>query len=277
MRTRRLAPPLTLGRPTTVIVVATDLSGTNRQHPPFRRLSRSACCSSTARRSGVPPVPRVQQRDSLLGEASVAVRRVRARPARLPHVSAAPWSHDGFPRDLESIPSSPMVRHVCFELARPSGRRRGPTRLSPELARTRHVHATAPRPRWLDLFWRRRGDPSRSSRLTGHCQAASSAVRDRASCMAFRIGHIPAPRSCTVTRGLLSGLTREARIMLKSSIGMGGQTRNRPHDMLTSAVRVKRPPPPFDVTATQKTGRDGDPGWASTPNAVAARVSVCES
>jgi 3-oxoacyl-[acyl-carrier-protein] synthase II len=60
--------------------------------------------------------------------------------------------------------------------------------------------------------------------LTGHCQAASSAVEIAAACMAFESGTIAAPRQ--VTSGhprLVSGPTpRKPGIMLKSSIGMGG-------------------------------------------------------
>ena len=60
--------------------------------------------------------------------------------------------------------------------------------------------------------------------LTGHCQAASSAVEIAAACMAFESGVIPAPRPVAPGHPrLLGGPTpRKPGIMLKSSIGMGG-------------------------------------------------------
>ena len=60
--------------------------------------------------------------------------------------------------------------------------------------------------------------------LTGHCQAAASAVEILATIYAFQTGFIPAPRQ--VAHGhprLLNGLTpRLPGPMVKSSIGMGG-------------------------------------------------------
>ena len=60
--------------------------------------------------------------------------------------------------------------------------------------------------------------------LTGHCQAASSAVEIAAACLAFESGTIPAPRPVAPGHPrLLAGPTpRKPGIMLKSSIGMGG-------------------------------------------------------
>lgn len=60
--------------------------------------------------------------------------------------------------------------------------------------------------------------------LTGHCQAAASAVEILATVYAYRTGYVPSPP--TVAPGhprLLDGLTpREPGPMIKSSIGMGG-------------------------------------------------------
>jgi len=60
--------------------------------------------------------------------------------------------------------------------------------------------------------------------LTGHCQAAASAVEILATIYAYQTGFVPAPR--TVAHGhprLLDGLTpRLPGPMVKSSIGMGG-------------------------------------------------------
>ncbi len=60
--------------------------------------------------------------------------------------------------------------------------------------------------------------------LTGHCQAAASAVEILATIYAYQTGFVPAPR--TVAHGhprLLDGLTpRMPGPMVKSSIGMGG-------------------------------------------------------
>jgi len=60
--------------------------------------------------------------------------------------------------------------------------------------------------------------------LTGHCQAAASAVEILATIYAFQTGFVPAPRQ--VSHGhprLLNGLTpRMPGPMIKSSIGMGG-------------------------------------------------------
>src|SRR5581483_4492650 len=60
--------------------------------------------------------------------------------------------------------------------------------------------------------------------LTGHCQAASSAIELAATCMAYETGIIPAsPRVAPGHPRLLDGPTlRQPGITVKSSIGMGG-------------------------------------------------------
>ena len=60
--------------------------------------------------------------------------------------------------------------------------------------------------------------------LTGHCQAASSAVEIAAACLAFETGTISAPRQVAPghPRLLHDQTPRKPGIMLKSSIGMGG-------------------------------------------------------
>ena len=71
--------------------------------------------------------------------------------------------------------------------------------------------------------------------LTGHCQAAASAVEILATVYAFQTGFVPAPRQVSAGHPrLLNGLT--ARLpgpMIKSSIGMGG---------FNSALVIGEPP-----------------------------------
>ena len=71
--------------------------------------------------------------------------------------------------------------------------------------------------------------------LTGHCQAAASAVEILATIYAFQTGFVPAPPQVSAGHPrLLNGLT--ARLpgpMIKSSIGMGG---------FNSALVIGEPP-----------------------------------
>ena len=210
---------LDAGVVTDVIVVATDISGTtdNIRHfvdlgvlyvdrPPFE-----AC--------------RPFQVDSLgflLGEASVAfVVSRQTEPAYLQVLGGA-MTHDGF--HVVSIdPEFKEIRR-CFELAL--------TDAGIDRADVKYLNAHGPGTAQCDaaesgmldsMFGEAEGIFSVKP-LTGHCQAASSAVEIAAACMAFESGVIPAPRPVAPGHPrLLGGPTpRKPGIMLKSSIGMGG-------------------------------------------------------
>jgi 3-oxoacyl-[acyl-carrier-protein] synthase II len=202
-----------------VVVVATDVSGTtdNIRHfvdlgvlfvdrPPFE-----AC--------------RPFQTDSkgfLLGEASVAfVVSRQAEPAYLKVLGGA-MTHDGY----HVVSIDPTYTHIqrCFELAlADSGTDPGAVKYlnahGPGTAQCDAAEAAM-----LDRLFQDAEGIFSVKPLTGHCQAASSAVEIAAACMAFESGSITAPRQMTPGHPrLLSGLTpRKPGIMLKSSIGMGG-------------------------------------------------------
>jgi 3-oxoacyl-[acyl-carrier-protein] synthase II len=202
-----------------VIVVATDISGTtdNIRHfvdlgvlfvdrPPFE-----ACRPFQEGSKGF-----------LLGEASVAfVVSRQSQPAYLQVLGGA-MTHDGF--HVTSInPEFPDVRR-CFELALEDA----------EVDRdaVKYLNAHGPgtvqcdtaEAAMLDLLFEEAEGIFSVKPLTGHCQAASSAVEIAASCFAFESGTITAPRSVSPGHPrLLSGPTpRKPGLMLKSSIGMGG-------------------------------------------------------
>jgi 3-oxoacyl-[acyl-carrier-protein] synthase II len=202
-----------------VIVVATDISGTtdNIRHfvdlgvlfvdrPPFE-----ACRPFQEGSKGF-----------LLGEASVAfVVSRQSEPAYLKMLGGA-MSHDGF--HVTSInPEFTDVRR-CFELALADAGVEGNDVKYLNAHGPGTMQCDAAEAAMLDLLLEEAEGIFSVKPLTGHCQAASSAVEIAASCMAFESGTIPAPRSVAPGHPrLLSGLTpRKPGIMLKSSIGMGG-------------------------------------------------------
>jgi 3-oxoacyl-[acyl-carrier-protein] synthase II len=202
-----------------VVVVATDISGTtdNIRHfvdlgvlfvdrPPFE-----AC--------------RPFQNDSkgfLLGEASVAfVVSRQPEPAYLKMLGGA-MTHDGF----HVVSIDPQYKEIrrCFELALDdAGIDRGDVKYlnahGPGTAQCDAAESGI-----LDTMFEEAEGIFSVKPLTGHCQAASSAVEIAAACMAFETGLIPAPRPVAPGHPrLLGGPTpRKPGIMLKSSIGMGG-------------------------------------------------------
>ncbi len=202
-----------------VVVVATDISGTtdNIRHfvdlgvlyvdrPPFE-----AC--------------RPFQADSLgflLGEASVAFVVSRQPEPSYVKVLGGAMTHDGF--HVVSIdPEYKEVRR-CFELAlADAGVDRGEVKYlnahGPGTAQCDAAEAEM-----LDSMFEEAEGIFSVKPLTGHCQAASSAVEIAASCLAYESGTICAPRSVSPGHPrLLSGPTpRKPGVMLKSSIGMGG-------------------------------------------------------
>ncbi|HEV7526893.1 MAG TPA: beta-ketoacyl synthase N-terminal-like domain-containing protein [Acidimicrobiia bacterium] len=210
---------LDAGVVTDVVVVATDISGTtdNIRHfvdlgvlfvdrPPFE-----AC--------------RPFQNDSkgfLLGEASVAfVVSRQPEPAYLKMLGGA-MTHDGF----HVVSIDPQYKEIrrCFELALDdAGIDRGDVKYlnahGPGTAQCDAAESGI-----LDTMFEEAEGIFSVKPLTGHCQAASSAVEIAAACMAFETGLIPAPRPVAPGHPrLLGGPTpRKPGIMLKSSIGMGG-------------------------------------------------------
>ncbi len=202
-----------------VIVVATDVSATtdNIRHfvdlgvlyvdrPPFE-----AC--------------RPFQIDSLgflAGEASVSfVVSRQQNPAYLRMLGGA-MTHDGF--HVVSIDPEYAEIRRCFEGAIADAR------IDPVDVQYLNAHGPgtaqcdAAEASMLDTMFPEAHGVFSVKPLTGHCQAASSAVEIAAACMAFETGTIPAPRAVAPGHPrLLSGLTpRKPGIMLKSSIGMGG-------------------------------------------------------
>ena len=207
------------GVATDVIVVATDVSGTtdNIRHfvklgvlfvdtPPF-----DACRPFQTGSKGF-----------LLGEASIAfVVSRQPEPAYLRMLGGA-MTHDGF--HVVSIdPSHEQIRR-CFELAL--------TDAGVDRDEVKYLNAHGPgtvqcdgaESEMLDSMFEEAEGIFSVKPLTGHCQAAASAVELAASCLAFDTGSIPAPRQVAPGHArLLHGLTpRKPGIMLKSSIGMGG-------------------------------------------------------
>jgi 3-oxoacyl-[acyl-carrier-protein] synthase II len=202
-----------------VIVVATDVSGTtdNIRHfvdlgvlfvdrPPFE-----ACRPF-----------QVDSKGFLLGEASVAfVVSHQIEPAYLKVLGGA-MTHDGF--HVVSIDPEYAEIRRCFDLALVDA--------GVDRADVKYLNAHGPGTAQCDaaesgildtMFGEAEGIFSVKP-LTGHCQAASSAVEIAAACMAFESGVIPAPRPVAPGHPrLLGGPTpRKPGIMLKSSIGMGG-------------------------------------------------------
>jgi 3-oxoacyl-[acyl-carrier-protein] synthase II len=210
---------LDAGVVTDAIVVATDVSGTagNIRHfvdlgvlvvdrPPFE-----AC--------------RPFQTDSvgfLAGEASVAfVVSRQPDPAYLKLLGGA-MTHDGF-HAISINPDHAEIRR-CFELALAD------SRVDPADVQYLNAHGPgtaqcdAAEASMLDTMFPEAHGVFSVKPLTGHCQAAASAVELAAACLAFESGTIPAPRAVAPGHArLLSGPTpRKPGIMLKSSIGMGG-------------------------------------------------------
>ena len=210
---------LDAGVVTDVVVVATDVSGTtdNIRHfvdlgvlfvdrPPFE-----ACRPFQTGSSGF-----------LLGEASVAfVVSRQPEPAYLKMLGGA-MTHDGF--HVVSIDPAYTDIRRCFELAL--------TDAGVDRGDVKYLNAHGPGTAQCDaaegamldeLFAEAEGVFSVKP-LTGHCQAAASAVEIAASCRAFETGSITAPRQVAPGHArLLHGPTpRKPGIMLKSSIGMGG-------------------------------------------------------
>lgn len=207
------------GVATDVIVVATDVSGTtdNIRHfvklgvlfvdtPPFE-----ACRPFQTGSKGF-----------LLGEASVAfVVSRQTQPAYLWMLGGA-MTHDGF--HVVSIDPSYAEIRRCFELAlADAGVDRDEVKyLNAHGPGT--VQCDAAESEMLDTMFEEAEGVFSVKPLTGHCQAAASAVELAASCLAFESGQVPAPRQVAPGHPrLLHGLTpRKPGIMLKSSIGMGG-------------------------------------------------------
>jgi 3-oxoacyl-[acyl-carrier-protein] synthase II len=202
-----------------VIVVATDISGTTDMirhfvdlgvlfvdRPPFE-----ACRPFQEGSKGF-----------LLGEASVAFVVSRQTEPAYMKVLGGAMSHDGF--HVTSI--NPEFREVrrCFELALDSAGVDGNDVKYLNAHGPGTVQCDAAEAAMLDLLLPEAEGVFSIKPLTGHCQAASSAVEIAASCMAYESGTITAPRSVAPGHPrLLSGLTpRKPGIMLKSSIGMGG-------------------------------------------------------
>jgi 3-oxoacyl-[acyl-carrier-protein] synthase II len=202
-----------------VVVVATDVSGTtdNIRHfvdlgvlfvdrPPFE-----AC--------------RPFQTDSLgflLGEASVAFVVSRQPEPAYVKVLGGAMTHDAF--HVVSIDPQYTDIRRCFELALADA--------GTDPGEVKYLNAHGPgtaqcdaaESAMLDTMFEDAEGIFSVKPLTGHCQAASSAVEIAASCMAYESGTITAPRQVTPGHPrLLSGPTpRKPGIMLKSSIGMGG-------------------------------------------------------
>jgi 3-oxoacyl-[acyl-carrier-protein] synthase II len=207
------------GVATDVIVVATDVSGTtdNIRHfvklgvlfvdtPPFE-----ACRPFQTGSKGF-----------LLGEASVAfVVSQQPEPAYLWMLGGA-MTHDAF--HVVSIDPSYNEIRRCFEVAlADAGVDRDEVKyLNAHGPGT--VQCDAAESEMLDTMFAEAEGIFSVKPLTGHCQAAASAVELAASCLAFESGSIPAPRQVAPGHPrLLHGLTpRKPGIMLKSSIGMGG-------------------------------------------------------
>jgi 3-oxoacyl-[acyl-carrier-protein] synthase II len=207
------------GVATDVIVVATDVSGTtdNIRHfvklgvlfvdsPPF-----DACRPFQTGSKGF-----------LLGEASVAFVVSRQTPPAYLWMLGGAMTHDGF--HVVSIDPSHTEIRRCFELAlADSGVDRDEVRyLNAHGPGT--VQCDAAESEMLDTMFEEAEGIFSVKPLTGHCQAAASAVELAASCLAFESGTIPAPRQVAPGHDrLLHGPTpRKPGIMLKSSIGMGG-------------------------------------------------------
>ncbi len=202
-----------------VLVVATDVSGTadNIRHfvdlgvlfvdrPPFE-----AC--------------RPFQIDSLgflAGEASISFVVSRQHDPAYLRVLGGAMTHDGF--HVVSIDPQYAEIRRCFEAAV------NDARIDPVDVQYLNAHGPgtaqcdAAEASMLDTMFPEAHGVFSVKPLTGHCQAASSAVEIAAACMAFDTGVIPAPRAVAPGHPrLLSGLTpRKPGIMLKSSIGMGG-------------------------------------------------------
>lgn len=210
---------LDAGIVTDCLVVATDVSGTpdNIRHfvdlgvlfvdrPPFE-----ACRPFQEGSHGF-----------LLGEASVAFVVSRQSEAAYLKVLGGAMTHDGF--HVTSI--EPEYREIrrCFELALDDA--------GVDAADVRYLNAHGPGTAQCDAAEAEMLDSMLEAAegiysvkpLTGHCQAASSAVEIAAACRSFDTGVIAAPRAVAPGHGrLLSGPTpRKPGIMLKSSIGMGG-------------------------------------------------------
>jgi 3-oxoacyl-[acyl-carrier-protein] synthase II len=210
---------LDAGVATDVIVVATDLSGTagNMRHfvklgvlfldsPPF-----DACRPFQTGSKGF-----------LLGEASIAfVMSRQEQPAYL-RVRGGAMTHDGY--HAASINPDHVEIRRCFDLALADAG------VAAEDVRYLNAHGPgtvqcdAAESEMLDTLLTGADGIFSVKPLTGHCQAAASAVELAASCLAFESGVIPAPRRVAPGHPrLLDGATvRKPGVMLKSSIGMGG-------------------------------------------------------
>ncbi len=210
---------LDAGIVTDVVVVATDVSGTtdNIRHfvdlgvlfvdrPPFE-----ACRPFQESSKGF-----------LLGEASVAFVVSRQREPAYLRILGGAMTHDGF--HAVSINADHAEIRRCFELALADAR------VDPVDVQYLNAHGPgtaqcdAAEAEMLDTLFGEAQGVFSVKPLTGHCQAASSAVEIAAACLAFETGTISAPRAVSPGHPrLLSGPTaRKPGIMLKSSIGMGG-------------------------------------------------------
>lgn len=210
---------LDTGVVTDVIVVATDVSGTtdNIRHfvdlgvlfvdrPPFE-----ACRPFQAGSKGF-----------LLGEASVAFVVARQTEPAYLRVRGGAVTHDGF--HVTSIDPTYTEIRRCFELALADA--------GIERDEIKYLNAHGPGTAQCDAAEAQMFDrlcPEAEGifsvkPLTGHCQAASSAVEIAAACLAFETGTISAPRQVAPghPRLLHDQTPRKPGIMLKSSIGMGG-------------------------------------------------------
>jgi 3-oxoacyl-[acyl-carrier-protein] synthase II len=210
---------LDAGVVTDVVVVATDVSGTtdNIRHfvdlgvlfvdrPPFE-----ACRPFQTGSKGF-----------LLGEASVAFVVARQTEPAYLRVRGGAVTHDGF--HVTSIDPTYTEIRRCFELAlTDAGIDRGEVKyLNAHGPGT--VQCDAAEAAMFDRMFPEAEGIFSVKPLTGHCQAASSAVEIAAACLAFETGAISAPRQVAPghPRLLHDQTPRKPGIMLKSSIGMGG-------------------------------------------------------
>jgi 3-oxoacyl-[acyl-carrier-protein] synthase II len=210
---------LDAGIVTDVVVVATDVSATpeNIRHfvdlgvlvvdrPPFE-----ACRPFQEGSHGF-----------LAGEASVAFVVSGRSDAAYLKVLGGAMSHDGF--HVTSVDPEYRAIRRCFELAIEDA--------GVDASEVRYLNAHGPGTAQCDaaegeildsMFQAAEGLYSVKP-LTGHCQAASSAVEIATACRSFDTGIISAPRAVAPGHArLLSGPTpRKPGITLKSSLGMGG-------------------------------------------------------
>lgn len=202
-----------------VIVVATDVSGTPDNIRHFVKLG--VLFVDTPAFEACRPF-QTESKGFLLGEASVAfVVSNQTEPAYL-KVRGGSMTHDGF--HVVSINPDYVEIRRCFELALKDAGvdREDVVYLNAHGPGT--VQCDAAESTMLDTMFQNAEGIFSVKPLTGHCQAAASAVELAASCMAFESGTIPAPKIVTTGHPrLLDGPTkRTPGIMLKSSIGMGG-------------------------------------------------------